>query len=190
MSASFVRTSTLLDDRDTSEAAVEFQTQFIPTMKTLYTNAANTAPERYANVTGWYDWTKYLYLVSVKAQKALEAGNAEEAARNLRLLREHYYLLHDKAGTHKANDFIYEFNRQVNQSEPYVEKLKTAARQVVKAKPMAATRAEKKACKKAVKQWYSGVKKALKDDQLTPEEKQTLEQTSRDLYKAYGMRFE
>ena len=189
LSESYAKTSGLLDAGKTDEAATEFRKGFVQTIKKLYSEASQTYPLRFSKIGEWCGWINGVYILTGKADKALEAKNVDDARKLLADLRKYFYDLHAKTETLKSNDFIYAYLMEATGQAPDAAKLKSTAEALEKAEPSAKAKAAAEAYQKARTEWSqaAGISGDGKVDAKTIE---PLRKATESFYRAFGIQFE
>lgn len=202
LSAGYETTFDLLEAGKRAEAAAAYRKGCLLTVKRLYSEAADTYPVRFAKIDNWCAWSKELYVLSVKADKAFQHAAADppgkasaapsdgEGRKLLSALREHVHKLHEKTATQKANDYIYAFRREAMRDKPDARTLKTL-RDALDEAPLSA-KAKKNAGDygKAKDAWAQGIDAILADGAVAPAEIGALRKSTDTFYRAYGVQFE
>jgi len=190
LSESYVKTLDPLAAGRTAEAATEFHDNFTPTVKKLYSEAAQIYPVRFSKSENWCIWTKQLYVQTIKLDETLGKGDQAEALKMLADLREHINNLHLQTQTQKANDFIYAFHRQLAQPAPEARELSALADKLAKADPSAKAKANAEAYGKARAEWSRQAEAALEGGTLDSGKRRALRASTEKFYHDYGMQFE
>jgi hypothetical protein len=190
LSESYAKTLDPLKAGQTAEAAKEFHDTFTPTVKKLYSEAAQIYPVRSSKSENWCIWTRQFYVQTIKLDETLGKGDQAEALKMLAALREHINNLHEQAHVQKANDFIYAFHRQLEQSAPAAGELSALADKLAKADPSAKAKANAEAYAKARAEWSRQATAALADGRLASGRRKALRASTEKFYHDYGLPFE
>ena len=90
LAESHPKTLALLNDGKVEEAALEYRSEYLASIKKLYSEAAKTYPVRFSKAEHWCVWTKELYILSRKIEEALKKKDSEGA---LKLVFPHYQMI-------------------------------------------------------------------------------------------------
>ncbi len=189
---SYPKTLSLVTQGKLNEALKEYRTGCLASIKKLYSESASTYPVRFAKAETWCVWTKKLYVLSVKAEKALKAQKAKEAQAFLAEIRQHFYQLHQETKALNSNDWIYAFYQEVHKETPSVSELSKILTQFGQAKPclLAQNKNVEQLYALAKDAWLKSVTPALKADSLSDDDLTALREASGLFYNAYGLQFE
>jgi len=119
----YVRTLDLLNEKKAKEASALFGNQFVTGIKKLYSEVAETYPERFAKTDNWCVWTRHLYMLTRMTEDALGKNDQEKVREYLVFLREHFNVLHVKAEFLNKNDFIYNYHLKLSSDDPLICKI-------------------------------------------------------------------
>ncbi len=190
LSESYVKTSDLLADGKTEDAAKEFSTNFVVTMKKLYSEAAETYPLRFSQIDEWCKWTKRVYIWTRRTEEALKARKREDAEKYLPLFREYFYVMHEESKVLKSNDHLYAFQKELTGESPSADALAKAKTAFEKAEPSMRAKAEPEAFESAKKAWLEQVGAVLQGGSLGSEQLEALRVATGTFYREFGIQFE
>jgi len=190
LSDSYVKTLDLLKSNKSQEASQEFATNFVATVKKLFSEVENTYPPKFLRINDWCTWVKQLYRMTVTADKMLKKGDIENSMKMLSMLREHFYNLHVETKTEKTNDYIYAFYVSTNKDTQDLKELKSIQEQLDKAELSVKAKSNEEDYKKAKSEWLSKVNESLKADTIAPESLTSLRQVTEKFYNEFGIQFE
>lgn len=189
---SYSKTLSLLEKDKPKEALAEYRAGCLASVKKLYSEAATTYPVRFSKAQTWCVWTKKLYVLSVKVDKAIRAKEVKQAQSRLAEMRTHFYLLHQETLTLNSNDWIHAFHEEVGKDTPSVAELKKIITQFGQTKPclLAQDKNVAQLYDLARDNWLKTVTPILKADTLSDEDLTTLRDASGPFHKMYGLQFE
>ncbi|MCP4452265.1 MAG: hypothetical protein GY809_12450 [Planctomycetes bacterium] len=189
---SYSKTLSLLEQNKPDEALAEYRAGCLASVKKLYSEAASTYPVRFSKAKTWCVWTKKLYVLSVKVEKALRATQTKQARTLLAEMRTHFYLLHEETLTFNCNDWIHAFHMELAKDTPSVAELKKIMTQFDQAKPCLLAQDKNVAhlYDLARDSWLKTVTLILKADELSDEDLTALRDASGPFHKMYGLQFE
>ena len=190
LSDSYAKTLDLLKSNKSQEASQEFATNFVATVKKLFSEVENTYPPKFSKINDWCTWVKQLYRMTVTADKMLKKGDIENSMKMLSMLREHFYNLHMETKTEKTNDYIYAFYVGANKDTQDLKELKSIQEQLDKAELSVKAKSNEKDYKKAKSEWLSKVGELLKADTIASEALTSLRQVTEKFYNDFGIQFE
>ena len=189
---SYPKTLALLEQDKVDEALSEYRTGCLAAVKKLYSESAKVYPLRFSKAKAWCTWTKTLYVMSLKIEKALAAKDVKTAKVQLILMRAHFYELHQQVETLGGNDWIYAFHQEACKEAPSVTELKRIATGLAQATPGIPARTEKgkPLYVQAKTTWLQTVDPLLKQEVLSASDLTSLRQATAAFYQAYGQHFE
>jgi hypothetical protein len=189
---SYSKTLSLLEQDKPDEALAEYRAGCLASVKKLYSEAASIYPVRFSKAQTWCVWTKKLYVLSVKVEKALRAKQSKPARTLLAEMRTHFYLLHQETLTLNSNDWIHAFHVEVRKDTPSMPELKNIMSKFGQAKPclLAQDKNVAQLYDLAKDTWLKTVTPILKVDTLSDEDLTTLRDASGPFHKMYGLQFE
>ena len=190
LSESYVKTSDLLAEGKTEDAAKEFSTNFVVTMKKLYSEAAEVYPLRFSQIDEWCTWTKRVYIWTRRTEEALKSGKREDAEKYLPLFREYFYVMHEESKVLKSNDHLYAFHKELTGESPSADALSKAKAAFEKGEPSMRAKAESEAFDTAKKAWLEQVSPALQGGSLGAEQLEALRAATGPFYREFGIQFE
>jgi hypothetical protein len=190
LTESCVKTSDLLAEGKTEDAAKEFSTNFVVTMKKLYSEAAETYPVRFSQIDEWCKWTKRVYIWTRRTEEALKGGKREDAEKYLPLFREYFYVMHEESKALKSNDHLYAFHKELAGESPSADALSKAKAAFEKAEPSMRAKAESEAFDRAKKAWLEQVSTALRGSSLGAQQLDALRVATGPFYREFGIQFE
>ncbi|MCP4642738.1 MAG: hypothetical protein GY851_19990 [bacterium] len=193
LSGSLAKTIALLEEDKPAEAAQEYKRRFVPTMKKLYSEAAEVYPVRFSKAKEWCAWTKRLYIWTRKAEDTLtrtEKGETDGAVPFLLVFREYFFVLHEETGQLACGDHIYLFYKELLQKSPKMAVLKKAVAGLEKAKPSMKAKGGAEAYAKAKAAWLDQVSPVLDAGALGSAEVAQLVEMTKPFFMAYGLPFE
>ena len=190
LAESHPKTLALLNEGKVEEAALEYRSEYLASIKKLYSEAAKTYPVRFSKAEHWCVWTKELYILSRKTEEALKKKDSKGALKLLEQARKHFYALHKETETLHCNDFIYEFRIEAGKDKPSAEQLKNIVKQLDEAEPSCIAKSRTEEYTKAKEAWKKTIEPLLSDDQIEPSEKDSLKKASETFYMAFGIQYE
>jgi hypothetical protein len=190
LSESYAKTCAFVEAGKVPEAAGELASNFAPKVEELFGLCEQTYPPRFSKVDDWCTWIKQLVALSRRAQKEMRNGSAPEAAKDLELLRRHFYTMHGEAARLASNDFIYAFRTMLAAPSPDVAKLTTVRDYLGKAAPSAKASADKAAFGAARKEWAAAVAPVLAKGTGDAETLKSARAATEKFYRDYGIQFE
>ena len=190
MSKSYVATLDLLEDGEQAQAYEEFRLRFVPTVKRLYSEAAQVHPVRFTGIDDWCAWSRKLYILAQKAQDAMEAGDFEEAELLLGDIRYHFYALHDQTNTRKANDTIFAFQRHLEGDALDAARLNALREEMATAAVPAAAGSRKDDFEAMRAKWTKKADGALSDDGIRRFRRRGLRKATERFYNDFGLLLE
>jgi hypothetical protein len=190
LSTSYAKTLDLLDNNKGKEAREEFRSQFVPTVKKVYTEAPQTYPPKFSKIDDWCAWVKDFYIMTLKAEKALGSSNPAEARKLLAGIREHLYKLHQETETAAVNDFIFALMSATAKEKPSAQELKALRDKLEKAKLSVKAKSDGDAYVRACKAFLASMDKVLQDQAIDDAELAELRSATASMYRSYGVQFE
>lgn len=190
LSASYGKTQALLEAKKLTEAREEYQMVFLPMVKQLYTETAQTYPTRFAKAQHWCDWVKNFYRTSVRLSKVIPGEDAAAIDRQISGIREQFYQLHLETDTRNAGDYGYAFRAALGNDKSTLEELKSLRAAAKTAQPPLKADGDKAAFEKARAEWLAAVDAALKDGMPQGAVREQLRQDTDQFYRAFGTQFE
>ena len=187
LSGSYEKTAGLLARQQVKDAHDEVRSRLVPAVKKIFSEAATVSPERFGKTADWNGWVKGLYMTSVKAERALAAGQADEAGKLLESMRGQFYDLHRQTETVKAGDLIYGFRLEARKAAPSRVELKVLREMIAKAE--LSRKANTEAFAKARQSWTGVVDPILKGE-LDAGALKSLREATDAFYAAYGQTLE
>lgn len=195
LSTSYEKTLDLIETGKPAQASAEYRKGILLTVKRLYSEAGETYPLRFEKMENWCVWTRQLYILSVRIDKALrktptDKAAAKESNQLLADLRGHFYLLHKKTKTQNGNDIIYALDQTITKPQPSVQALQKL-RDALETTPPP-VKAEKKPEKfqEEIAAWTKQFDSTVKDNAIDPIELKTLQKITKTLYHSQGRVFE
>lgn len=190
LSDSYAQSLDLLEQGKTDDATMKYRAGFVFTVKQLFSEAADVYPVRFEKAACWSAWTRRLYRLTREAEDALVAGKIDEANKLLPELRRHFYDLNKQSNTIKSNDALFAVMDAMAMDDAAAEMISGALDTLVNADPDRKVKAEGDAYLKAREEWLAGIRPALEDARLTPEERGEIRRATAPFYNTYGRSFE
>ncbi|MFP4381584.1 MAG: hypothetical protein ACLFUS_13870 [Candidatus Sumerlaeia bacterium] len=198
LSEVYAKTYKLMEEGKVEEAATEFNDNFIPTARVLYSNCARNYPPKYEKIDDWCSWVRNFYILADQSNKAMakhpEKGSDDYARTMAGLigLRAHFFTLHQLTDLVASNDYIFAFWRELADESDNTAMLKEAVTALsaedVKLSKKAKANPDQYA--EALAKWKAEVEPVLADDKIEDGEAEKLQTATTDFYKAYGIQFE
>jgi len=190
LSDSYAQTLELAKGEKWDQATAVYRQQFVPTIKKLYSEAAQTYPVRFKKIDDWCAWTRNLYLLTRKAEAAFADKKPQEALPHLAELRRHIHNMHVATEVLKTNDHIYAFQMETSKDTPAAKALKEARGALDGAQLSAKAKKNLDAYKEAKATWVAAVDPLLADGEIQPGERDALRAATDTFYRAFGIQFE
>ncbi len=190
LSASYAKTTELLEANKLREASEEYRTHFVPVVKKLYTEASTTYPPRFSKISDWCSWARGLYTMSVSGEKVLAGGNAAACKRAMEGLRAHFHRLHRESDTLGISDWIYAFRLATAGDRPTAETLRGLRDKIEGSQLMVKAKVDIEAFRAARAEWLGKVDPILQDGRIDAAELAKLRDATERFYRGYGTLFE
>lgn len=197
------------------EACHEFQEAFLTIVRCTYSEAAVTAPKRFAKSKNWSAWLRHLYAASVKAGQSLRpnpgtpatlasdgsksdgspdskpmSGNGSTALRDLDALRAHFCRLHAETDRLNVADRLHALRKAVRQEHLDASRLEALRKELVVARPSIKAKAERATFQAARDEWDEQLRQVLEDGAVTPAERPAIRTATDSFYRAFGVQLE
>ena len=215
LTVSYEKTLCSVEAGKRNEACEEFHETFLTTVRCIYSEAAVTAPKRFAQSENWSAWLRHLYALSVKTGKSLrsnsdapatpssvgkESGEPPDcdaaaksdsiALRNLDGLRTHFHRLHAETEALNVADRLHTFRECVKDAHPDATKLGILRKALIAATPSTKAKAEKTTFLAARDKWDEALRPILEDGAVDPAELTAVRAATDAFYRAFGVQFE
>lgn len=190
MNASYQKTLDSLGSGNQKQASDEFHTAFTPAVKKIFSEASQAYPERFKGVDDWNAWVRGLYVTTMKADKALSAGNADQANSLITSLRESFYTLHDQAKILQANDIVFALETEAQKATPDASRIKSLTEKLSRSDLPPKAHGSADDFSKAKSNYTTKVKAIVADQKIDGTELPGLRSATQTLYKAYGTQLE
>ena len=162
----------------------------MPAVKKLFSEAAQTYPERFKGVDDWCGWIRGVYITTMKADKALAAGNADQANSLILSLRKSFYELRDQTKSLQANDIVFALEIESQKANPDASQIKSLTQKLAESKLSPKAQGSADDFVKAKSDYTTKVNPIVADQKIDGGKLPELRSATHTLYKAYGTQLE